>query len=58
MVEGIPPINTSNGACIGFVVGKHPEIAMRKGKKGEPIKFLSWYIHILLGLFRHPLMEV
>ena len=24
MVEGLPPIKTSNGACIGCVVGKHP----------------------------------
>ena len=24
MVEGLPSIKSSNGACIGYVVGKHP----------------------------------
>ena len=58
MVEGIPPINTSNGACIGCVVGKHPERAtMRKGKQGDLLKYLDWYINILLGLFPYHPME-
>ena len=32
MVEGIPPIKTSNGACIGCVVGKHLEHSYEKEK--------------------------
>ena len=32
MLEGIPPIKTSNGACIGCVVGKHQERSYEKGK--------------------------
>ena len=31
MVEGIPQIISSNGACIGCVVGKHPEKSYEKG---------------------------
>ena len=33
MVEGLPQIKSSNGACIGCVVGKHPERSYEKGKK-------------------------
>ena len=32
MVEGLPPIKYSNGACIGCVVGNHPECSYEKGK--------------------------
>ena len=32
MVEGLPQIRSSNGACIGCVVGKHPEKSYEKGK--------------------------
>ena len=32
MVEGLPPIKTSNGACIGCVTGKHPERSYEKGR--------------------------
>ena len=31
MVEGLPQIKSSNGACIGCVVGKHPERTYEKG---------------------------
>ena len=31
MVEGLPQIKSSNGACIGCVVGKHPERSYEKG---------------------------
>ena len=33
MVEGLPQIRSSNGACIGCVVGKHPEQSYEKGKE-------------------------
>ena len=32
MVEGLPPIKTSKGACIGCVVANHPERSYEKGK--------------------------
>ena len=32
IVEGIPPMKTSNGACIGCVVGKHPGCNYEKWK--------------------------
>ena len=33
MVEGLPQIKSSNGACNGCVVGKHPEHNYEKGKE-------------------------
>ena len=33
MVEGIPSIKSSNGACIGCVVWKHPERIYENGKE-------------------------
>ena len=33
MVEGLPPIKTSYGACIGCVVGKHLKCSYEKGKE-------------------------
>ena len=41
MVEGLPPINTSNGACIGCVVGKHPERNYEKGKARRDTQVLG-----------------
>ena len=32
MVEGLPQIQPSTGACIGCVIGKHPEQSYEKGK--------------------------
>ena len=32
ILEGLPSIKSSNGACIGYVVGKHPERSYEKGK--------------------------
>ena len=32
MVEGFPSIQTSNGVCIGFLVGKHPKNKYDVGK--------------------------
>ena len=49
MVEGIPPIKTSNGACIGCVVGKHPECTNEKGKSRRDTQMLG-LVHLdLIG---------
>ena len=32
MVEGFPSIQTSNGVCVGCLVGKHPENRYDVGK--------------------------
>ena len=49
MVEGIPPIKTSNGACIGCVVGKHPECNYEKGKERRATQVLG-LVHLdLIG---------
>ena len=40
MVEGLPPIKTSNGACIGCVVGKHLEHSYEKGKERRDTQLL------------------
>ena len=32
MVEGFPSIQTPNGVCVGFLVGKHPEKKYDVGK--------------------------
>ena len=32
MVEGLPQIQPSTGACIGCVIGKHPKQSYEKGK--------------------------
>ena len=33
MVEGFPSIQTSNGVCVGFSVGKHPKNKYDVGKE-------------------------
>ena len=49
MVEGIPPINTSNGACIGCVVGKHLERNYDKEKARRATQVLG-LVHLdLIG---------
>ena len=35
MVEGFPSIQTSNGVCVGFLVGKHPKKGMMLGRHIE-----------------------
>ena len=40
MVEGLPQIQPSTGACIGCVIGKHPEERYKKGK-GSTTTFRS-----------------
>ena len=44
MVEGIPQIISSNGACIGCVVGKHIEKSCEKGKERRETKLHSYMI--------------
>ena len=41
MVEGLPSIKSSNGSCIGCVVGKHPEHNYEKGKETRDTKTLG-----------------
>ena len=41
MVDGLPPIKTSNGACIGCVVGKHLECNNEKGKARRATQVLG-----------------
>ena len=49
MVEGLRPINSSNGACIGCVVGKHPEHNYEKGKARRATQVLG-LVHLdLIG---------
>ena len=40
-MEGLPSINISNGTCIGFVVGKHPERNYEKGKEMRSVQVLD-----------------
>ena len=40
-MEGLPSIESSNGACIGCVVGKHPEHSYEKGKEMIPRQTLG-----------------
>ena len=49
MVEGLPPINTSNGACIGSVVGKHPEHNYEKGKARRATQVLGLMNSHIIG---------
>ena len=35
MVEGLPLIKTSDGVCIGFLVGKHPKKIYEIGKENR-----------------------
>ena len=49
MVEGIPPIKSSNGACIGCVVGKHPGCNYEKGKERRATQKLGFLHSNLIG---------
>ena len=49
MVEGLPPIKSSNDACIGFVVGKHPECNYEKGKGRRATQTLGLVHSELIG---------
>ena len=49
MVEGIPPINNSNGACICCVVGKHLDHGYEKGKERRDTQLLDLVHSYLIG---------
>ena len=49
MVEGLPHIRSSDGACIGCVVGKHPEQSYEKGKARRETQPLGLVHSDLIG---------
>ena len=54
MVEGLPKIKSSTGACIGCVVGKHLERSYEKGmarREKQPLRLVHSY---LIGPFPTP----
>ena len=47
IVEGLPLIKSLNGACIGYVVGKHPKCSYEKGKArraSQPLGLVHSYL--------------
>ena len=47
MVEGLPQISPSIGACIVCVIGKHPEQSYEKGKDRrvtQPLGLVHYYL--------------
>ena len=54
MVEGLPRIKSSNGACIGCVVGKHPERKYEKGKESRATWTLGLVHSYLIGTLPTP----
>ena len=54
MVEGLPQIRSSNGACIGCVVGKHPEHRYEKGKERRETQPLGLVHSYFIGPFPTP----
>ena len=53
MVEGLPQIHPSTGACIGCVIGEHPKQSYEKGKEMRETQPLGCCILILF--FHYPL---
>ena len=51
MVEGLPQIQPSTGACIGCVIGKHPEQRYEKGKARRETQPLGLVHSELIGPF-------
>ena len=49
MVEGVPPIKTSNVACIGYVVEKHLEHSYEKGKARRATQMFGLVHSYLIG---------
>ena len=49
MVEGLPQIQPSTGACIGCVIGKHPEQSYEKGKARRETQPLGLVYSDLIG---------
>ena len=54
MVEGLPPIKSSNGACIGCVVGKNPERNYEKGKERRATQVLGLVNLYVIGPITTP----
>ena len=54
MVEGLPQIRSSNGVCIGCVVGKHLEQSYEKGKAWRETQPLELVHSNLIGPFPTP----
>ena len=54
MVEGIPQIKSSNGACIGCVVGKHPERSYEKGMERRATQPLGLVHSYMIGTLSTP----
>ena len=54
MVEGLPQIKSSNGACIGCVDGKHPERRYEKGMARRATQPLELVHSDLIGPIRTP----
>ena len=54
MVEGLPQIRSSDGACIGCVVGNHPEQSYEKGKARRETQPLGLVHYDLIGPFPTP----
>ena len=54
MVEGLPQIRSSNGVCIGCVVGKHLEQSYEKGKARRATQPLGLVCSYLIGPFPTP----
>ena len=57
MVEGLPPTKSSNGACIGCVVGKHPKHNYEKGKEKRATQTLGLVHSNIIGPLSLPLMD-
>ena len=56
-MEGIPSTKSSNGACIGCVVGKHPERIYEKGKERRATQTLGLVHSDIIGTLSLPPME-
>ena len=54
MVEGLPQIRSTNGACIGCVVGKHPKQSYEKGKERRATQPLGLVHSEFIGPFPTP----
>ena len=57
MVEGLPQIQPSTGACIGCVIGKHPEQSYEKGKARRETQPLGLVHSDLIGPLPTPLLD-
>ena len=56
-VEGLPSIKSSNGACIGCVVGKHPKHNYENGEETRDTQTLGLVHSDIIGTLSLPPME-